>query len=158
MKMNIKHLLTCLLFFASSHATAYSSSTNYQLGYSAFDGGGGIATSSSYDLNASAIGTVGGGADGMSSNYMNNPGTQLIDDDGDGLDSGVEQEVFGTDPNLVDTDMDTLSDLEEVQNGSDPLDSSSPFSADVPLPIWSVLLLLAIMTLSVSNKRRVLLQ
>lgn len=43
---------------------------------------------------------------------------------GDGLKDG-EEEAYGTDPLLTDTDGDGYSDYEEVQAGSDPLDENS---------------------------------
>lgn len=46
------------------------------------------------------------------------------DEDGDRLSNG-EEETLGTDPRIPDTDQDGYTDFEEVDAGTDPLDSSS---------------------------------
>lgn len=125
---------------------AATSSSNFQLGYNDIDSGGGIGSSSNFKMHYSAIGKAYGEANGSggssSNNFTNIPGTQTIDDDGDGLDTGVEVSVFNTDPNNIDTDNDNVIDLDEVINGSDPLDSNSPNGGQVPLPLWSLILLI----------------
>ena len=44
------------------------------------------------------------------------------DDDEDGLSSAIERELYGTDPGVADTDLDTVNDGDEIANGTDPLD------------------------------------
>lgn len=156
-----------------STAAWSASSTNYQLDYAALDGGGGIAGSTSYSMHASAIGKSLNTGMSMSTLYSAKTGTPLLDDDGDGLDNGVEQIIFNTnpsdsdtdndllgdgeevitvltDPTLFDTDGDTIGDGEEVANGWNPLDALDPFGIieNVPLPIWAILVLaLTILTI-----------
>ena len=181
MKMYKRGLLFFSVAFslASFNAFAVSSSSNYQLGYAAFDGGGGIASSSSYDLNASAIGTSIHSFNSASTNFAATTGTQWIDDDGDGLDTGVEVVVFNSNPNntdtdndlltdgeevttigsnpiLFDTDGDTYGDGEEVANGWDPLDALIPgFMENVPMPIWALLLMGGLFWAVTRNRYRV---
>lgn len=158
---------------------ATSTSTKYQLGYAALDGGGGAGSTLSHQLQASSIGK---NVNGFSSSgsFMTYSGIPVIDDDGDGLDSGVEQLVFMTDPNspfsdedgltdgeevityntdplVADSDMDDFSDSDEVAAGSDPLNMastplSSPAVAEVPMPLWS-LILMALLLLAISHKK-----
>jgi hypothetical protein len=54
----------------------------------------------------------------------------LNDTDGDGLRDWYETNIYGTDPNDADTDNDGISDGIEVENGSNPLNPSSPPPAD----------------------------
>jgi hypothetical protein len=55
------------------------------------------------------------------------------DRDGDGLLDVVEVTVYGTDPGLLDTDGDGLSDSEEIAGGSNPLNPNDPVrTTDVP--------------------------
>lgn len=163
---SITRIMAVLLGLCVSVAAWSAASTNYQLDYSAFDGGGGLGSSASYNLRASAVGTSLQSGETSSTNYGTITGTALIDDDGDGLDNGVEQLVFNTDPNnadsdsdllsdseevittmtdptLFDTDGDTLGDGEEVASGWNPLDALDPFGviANVPLPLWVTLIL-----------------
>lgn len=49
-----------------------------------------------------------------------------VDSDGDGL-SNLSEQTVQTDPRSTDTDDDGLSDAAEVTNGSNPLDSLSPY-------------------------------
>jgi hypothetical protein len=48
------------------------------------------------------------------------------DSDGDGIENGREQDVYGSNPGLIDTDDDGLGDLAEVQDETNPADSRSP--------------------------------
>lgn len=49
-----------------------------------------------------------------------NPGEYGNDEDGDGLTFEQEVNIFNTDPNLIDTDGDQLTDGQEVARGTDP--------------------------------------
>ena len=49
-----------------------------------------------------------------------NPGEYGSDEDGDGLTFEQEVNIFNTDPNLIDTDGDQLTDGQEVARGTDP--------------------------------------
>jgi hypothetical protein len=72
------------------------------------------------------------------------------DSDNDGLNDGFEVNILGTDPALIDTDTNGIPDgdedydgdgftnAEEVQCGSDPVDSSSRCARGLP---WLMLLL-----------------
>ena len=164
----------------SPYCWAISSSANYQADYASLDGGGGVAGSTSYFMNASAIGKSLNTGMSMSTLYSVEAGTPLLDDDGDGLDNGVEQIVFNTDPSdsdtdndllgdgeevitvltdptLFDTDGDTLGDGEEVASGWNPLDALDPFGIieNVPFPVWAILALaLTILTIQKRAKAR----
>jgi hypothetical protein len=48
------------------------------------------------------------------------------DNDGDGLTNGEENEIYGTNPDLIDTDFDGINDGQEVLNNSNPLDPNDP--------------------------------
>ena len=50
---------------------------------------------------------------------------EIKDSDFDGLSDDSESALYKTNPTEFDTDKDTFSDLQEVLNGSDPLDSSN---------------------------------
>jgi hypothetical protein len=94
------------------------------------------------------------GADGgdADSDVDTDPSTDPDDDnDGDGLTNGQEEE-YGTDPNLIDTDSDGYSDFMEWVAGTDPLDKYSNPMAEgdfvfvapyswLPSPALSVLVL-----------------
>ncbi|MEM6582905.1 MAG: LamG-like jellyroll fold domain-containing protein [Pseudomonadota bacterium] len=56
-----------------------------------------------------------------------------LDDDGDGL-SDLDELQLGTDPLNPDTDGDGSSDAEELANETDPLDAASPLTDG--LPVW----------------------
>jgi len=47
-----------------------------------------------------------------------------VDTDGDGLSDTEEEYIYGTDPNLEDTDLGGVSDFEEVVRGTNPLEPS----------------------------------
>jgi hypothetical protein len=49
-----------------------------------------------------------------------------VDSDGDGLYDLDETSVYGTDPNVFDTDGDGTGDGEEIYNGTDPLAAAAP--------------------------------
>lgn len=184
MSINLRYCFSIIRVLATSlgllmSVAAWSAaSTNYQLDYSAFDGGGGLASSSAYNLAASAVGTSLQGGVSSSSSYATVTGTGLIDDDGDGLDNGVEQIIFNTnpsnsdtdndllsdgeevityltDPTLFDTDGDTLGDGEEIAGGWNPLDALDPFGIieNVPLPAWAILIL-GLVILSIRQRSR----
>jgi len=53
-----------------------------------------------------------------------------VDSDGDGLYDEFETRLYHTDPNDPDTDHDSFSDGEEVDNGTDPLDPLDPGRAE----------------------------
>lgn len=176
---SITRIITALLGLLVPVVAWSASSTNYQLDYSAFDGGGGLGNSASYNLRASAVGTSLQGGEISSTNFGTVTGAGLIDNDGDGLDNGVEQLVFFTDPNntdtdsddlsdaeevitfltdptLFDTDGDTLGDGEEIAGGWNPLDALDPFGviANVPLPFWVTLTLGLIFIRIIRNRTR----
>ena len=179
MKITLTILITVFVAVFMQSVFATSTSTNYQLGYAALDGGGGVANSASYDLNASAIGTSIHAFNSASTNFGATTGTQLIDDDGDGLDTGVEVVVFNTDPtnpdtdndllsdgnevidfitdpNNFDTDGDTYGDGEEVANGWDPLDALIPgIIENVPVPVWALLAMGILFWAVTRNRHRV---
>ena len=46
----------------------------------------------------------------------------MIDSDGDGLTDFEEEEIYGTDANIADTDRDGLNDGEEISVGLNPFD------------------------------------
>ena len=96
----------------------------------------------------------------------------LSDSDGDGLNDFDEVNRDGdpdnytvgvdTDPNNEDTDGDTFNDGDEILAGSDPLDINStpnnpnpnPTAVNVPLPLWSLVLLAWFLILNVTYIRR----
>ncbi len=51
------------------------------------------------------------------------------DTDGDGLTDGDETTVYGTDPNVADTDLGGVHDGYEITNGTNPLDGGDDYSA-----------------------------
>lgn len=65
--------------------------------------------------------------------FITNP---LVDDvDGDGLSDGEETSLdngFITDPTKADTDGDTFTDKQEIDAGTDPLDSTDPAIGELP--------------------------
>ncbi len=75
--------------------------------------------------------------DGIGDICQLNPAVSANDADGDGLKDEVEIGVTHTDPNLVDTDGDGLTDLEEVLGFSDPnnVDSDGDKVCDGPVEI-----------------------
>jgi Bacterial TSP3 repeat len=60
----------------------------------------------------------------------NNPGSQRLDTDGDGLFDDDEADVYGTDPRDADSDNDGASDGDEVFNETDPLTADDQTRAD----------------------------
>jgi hypothetical protein len=57
----------------------------------------------------------------MAVNLINAQDCRDVDTDGDGLSDAEEEYIYGTDPNMEDTDLGGVSDFEEVVRGSDPL-------------------------------------
>jgi len=90
----------------------------------------------------------GGDTDG---DFIANPDD--ADDDGDGLPDWVENDTgffvdpnhTGTDPLVVDTDHDGISDFDEVVGGSDPTDPSDPIAAPTTGPLQRMLLSLGLL-------------
>jgi hypothetical protein len=88
------------------------------------------------------------------------------DDDNDGLPDLVETgtgvfislEDTGTNPLVADTDGDGFDDGEEVENGWDPHDPSSPTMAEVPLlrwpGLWALFLLLSVLGFRFMRRQR----
>lgn len=86
----------------------------------------------------------------------NNDGDSLgdacdLDDDNDGLSDVLEIGTYGTNPFLWDSDGDQISDLDEVNAGSDPNDPNSPGPPAIPAlgTVGMVLLSLLLMTVGV---------
>ena len=81
--------------------------------------------------------------DGLNTLAEFNAGTNPfeVDTDLDGLSDFQEVQTFGTNPLLVDSDADGYQDLEEVSSGSNPLFSSSYPGSDKPFyrsPVFSI--------------------
>lgn len=55
---------------------------------------------------------------------------RLVDTDGEGLSDAEELYIYGTDPELKDTDRGGVNDYDEVVRGSDPLDGSDDYLTD----------------------------
>ncbi len=100
-------------------------------------------------------------ADGMSDAWesthsfnINSPADALDDEDQDSL-SNLEEFQNGTDPYLADSDNDGFSDSEEVSYGSDPRTDESHSEPEVTVPaislIMTLALLLALMALGTAN-------
>lgn len=64
----------------------------------------------------------------------NSNNTNLIDTDGDTLLDSEESQLYGTNPNVADTDGDGYGDGVEVANGYDPLNSDSPTAGGATTP------------------------
>ena len=67
-----------------------------------------------------------GGFESAAEEDLIGDGTSLgnfLDTDGDGLSDLLERTQYGTDPELIDTDFDGMSDGWEVANGLNPLDN-----------------------------------
>ncbi len=83
----------------------------------------------------------------------------LTDTDTDGLSDGDEIDLHSTDPLDADSDDDGFNDGDEINAGTDPNDSSSTPSTptvNVPLPLWSYLLISTLLLLiAVTFQRRV---
>jgi hypothetical protein len=101
----------------------------------------------------------GGDTDG---DFIANPDD--LDDDGDGLPDWVENDTgffldpnhTGTDPLVVDTDRDGISDFDEVMGGSDPTDPADPIPAPTSGPVQRMLLglgLLGVLALALIRAR-----
>jgi hypothetical protein len=56
---------------------------------------------------------------------MSGPALAQTDSDGDGLGDDAEVSIYGTDPEVFDTDNDGLSDGVEVELGTDPLEDDT---------------------------------
>ena len=57
----------------------------------------------------------------------------VVDTDGDGLTDGDEINIYGTAPLVVDTDGDGIGDADEIATGGDPLTAAAPV-AEAPAP------------------------
>lgn len=81
--------------------------------------------------------------DGLLNSFEISMGTdpKREDSDSDGLNDGDEVNLYHTDPMLTDTDGDGYSDGTEVNAGSDPLSGDLIPDEEIPLPLWSVVLL-----------------
>lgn len=110
------------------------------------DGLPNVSSAVTFDVEINPLDSDG---DGLGDNdeinvYGTNPA--LVDSDGDGLGDGDEVNTYGTDPLVQDTDGDGFSDPVEIASGSDPLLASSTPApgtrVSVPLPLWSLLLLM----------------
>lgn len=65
----------------------------------------------------------------MAVNALKGNDCRELDNDSDALSNGEEVTLYGTDPNLADSDGGGVQDLEEILRGSDPLDPSDDFPA-----------------------------
>ena len=75
--------------------------------------------------------------------YSTNP--LNADSDNDGLNDGDEVNIYTTDPLDADSDNDGVDDGDEVNAGTNPNDPlSTPNMVNVPVPLWSILLLFLI--------------
>ena len=70
------------------------------------------------------------------------PSDAYADFDGDGL-TNIQEYTFGTNPNIVDTDGDRVTDKDEIINeGTDPLDPISKPGGIGGILIWAVILIM----------------
>jgi hypothetical protein len=67
----------------------------------------------------------------MAVNLIDAQDCREIDTDGDGLSDAEEDSLYGTDPDLADTDAGGVNDFEEVIRSSDPLDNRDDFESDL---------------------------
>lgn len=142
LKENSTCVLACTILLAPAVSISGSSSANFSLTHSTIGSGGGLTSSSSYQLQnvigqTSSIGRATSLSYATTTGFLSIPDTDgdgLLDnidpdDDNDGLLDSVEI-TLTTNPLLVDSDSDGLSDFDEVNADGNPLDYQAGVDTD----------------------------